>query len=193
MTPDQRRSSILDAVLPLVLESGPQLSTREIAAASGVAEGTIFRVFDSKSDLINAAICRALTPTNLLTELGSLTDAADPAPPLPELTEAIVAGLREHARNTHRLMGQLARPDGAGPPPDSPGPHGRDVGRAVVSAVAELLEPYSSELAATPLTSTGAIVALSYGSLLAEPAPTAPEIAQIALHGITSTDGRQPC
>ena len=53
---------IVDAALPLLLEYGETFKTHDVAVAAGIAEGTIFRVFASKEDLIRAAIDRALDP-----------------------------------------------------------------------------------------------------------------------------------
>ena len=50
MSPDERRAALIDATLPLLLEHGRGVTTRQIAEAAGVAEGTIFRVFDSKDE-----------------------------------------------------------------------------------------------------------------------------------------------
>ena len=56
MPPDARRQTIIDAARPLLIASGAQFTTRQVAEAAGVAEGTIFRVFDSKQDLLAAVI-----------------------------------------------------------------------------------------------------------------------------------------
>ena len=45
MAPDDRRKAILAVLVPLIVEKGGDVSTREIARAAGIAEGTIFRVF----------------------------------------------------------------------------------------------------------------------------------------------------
>lgn len=52
---------IIEATEPLLREHGRGVSTRQIAAAAGVAEGTIFRVFDSKESLIDAVLERAFS------------------------------------------------------------------------------------------------------------------------------------
>ena len=49
---EERRAAIVTAALPLFLEGGARVTTREIATAAGIAEGTIFRVFDDKHALI---------------------------------------------------------------------------------------------------------------------------------------------
>ena len=48
MSPDDRRRAIVAALVPLIVERGGEVSTREIAQAAGIAEGTIFRVFADK-------------------------------------------------------------------------------------------------------------------------------------------------
>lgn len=56
MAIDDRRTALIDATLPLLREHGRAVTTRQIAEAAGVAEGTIFRAFESKDDLILAAV-----------------------------------------------------------------------------------------------------------------------------------------
>jgi len=59
---EERRSAIVAATLPLFLEHGGAVTTREIAHAAGIAEGTIFRVFDDKTALLDSVIEAALDP-----------------------------------------------------------------------------------------------------------------------------------
>src|SRR5687767_7941218 len=56
LPPDERRAAIIEATLPLLLERGPNVTTRQIAEAAGIAEGTIFRVFPDKDAVLRAAI-----------------------------------------------------------------------------------------------------------------------------------------
>ena len=60
MTADDRRDALVDATIPLLHEHGRSVTTKQIADAAGVAEGTIFRVFDSKDDLLQASLEHAL-------------------------------------------------------------------------------------------------------------------------------------
>lgn len=62
---EERRTSIIDAVLPLLMEHGRAVTTRQIADAAGIAEGTVFRAFGDKETLIEAAVERYLDPAPL--------------------------------------------------------------------------------------------------------------------------------
>jgi AcrR family transcriptional regulator len=75
LSPDERRRAILDAVVPLLLEHGDDLTTRQIAEAAGIAEGTIFRVFDDKAALLLEAAREVMNPANGRADLmAALTD-----------------------------------------------------------------------------------------------------------------------
>lgn len=92
---EDRRAALLQAALPLVVERGLDVTTREIAAAAGVAEGTIFRVFDSKDDLLVAAAQRVFDTTVLEQELAQIRPELDLATRLTQLVEVNqVAGRR---------------------------------------------------------------------------------------------------
>jgi AcrR family transcriptional regulator len=62
LPPDERRAAIARATLTLLLETGATVTTRQIAEAAGVAEGTIFRAFPDKDAVIRAAIELAFDP-----------------------------------------------------------------------------------------------------------------------------------
>ncbi len=77
LTPDDRRTALVAATLPLLLEHGRTVTTRQIAEAAGVAEGTIFRVFDSKDDLVLAAVEQGMDIEPLLAALSSVDHDQD--------------------------------------------------------------------------------------------------------------------
>ncbi|MEU7909509.1 TetR family transcriptional regulator [Microbispora bryophytorum] len=57
---------IVHVTLPLVAEYGAAVKTSQIAAAAGIGEATIFRVFKDKDELLEACIAEALRPDNVV-------------------------------------------------------------------------------------------------------------------------------
>jgi len=65
---------IVAAALPLLLQHGDRVTSRQIAEAAGIAEGTIFRVFADKDEIIIAVIEAALDPEPLEVALSDIPD-----------------------------------------------------------------------------------------------------------------------
>ena len=86
MSVEQRQDMIIGVVIPLILEHGKDLTSKQIAEACGIAEGTIFRAFGSKDALIDAAFKTAFDVDPLIKALGRI----DRSLPLRErMTEAV--------------------------------------------------------------------------------------------------------
>lgn len=92
LAPEDRRDAILDAVVPLLRTKGRDVSTRALAEAAGVAEGTLFRAFGDKETLISAAIERIFDHTSLWAALRGIDGTA----PFEHRLDRVVALLREH-------------------------------------------------------------------------------------------------
>ncbi|MFD0887011.1 TetR/AcrR family transcriptional regulator [Streptosporangium algeriense] len=103
LPPDERRAALIASTLTLILAEGPDVSTRQIAQAAGVAEGTIFRVFATKDELVRAAITSAFDSTALI---GDLT-AVDRTAPLGTRLVAAVEILQRHTTRVFRLVDAL--------------------------------------------------------------------------------------
>lgn len=77
MAPDERRAALISATIPLLHEHGLEVSTRQIAHAAGVAEGTIFGVFQDKSSLVVMALIKGLDPQPTLDALDAIDRGLD--------------------------------------------------------------------------------------------------------------------
>lgn len=91
MAVDDRRKALIDATLPLLREHGRTVTTKQIAEAAGVAEGTIFRAFESKDDLILAAVDAGMDMQPFLDDLAAIDGSLDFRPRLLELVGRLQA------------------------------------------------------------------------------------------------------
>jgi AcrR family transcriptional regulator len=134
MAPDERKRAIVEAALPLIRKFGKDTTTKQIAVAAGIAEGTIFRVFASKQDLFEEAMAVAFDPELFIADLGTV----DAELPLRERLIALTALLQRRFVEIFALMTALAIPK----PPEKhrggPTQEWRDRGNALMVA---LLEP----------------------------------------------------
>jgi AcrR family transcriptional regulator len=103
LPPEERRSMIVAATLPLLLEHGDRVTSRQIAEAAGIAEGTIFRVFADKDEIILAVVEAALDPAPLETAL-------DDVPEELEFEERLIAAvviLQQRVIDVWRLVSSI--------------------------------------------------------------------------------------
>ncbi|WP_179775784.1 TetR/AcrR family transcriptional regulator [Amycolatopsis endophytica] len=103
MSAEDRRRMIVQAVLPLVIEHGAAVTTAQIARAAGIGEGTIFRAFTDKDELIDACIAEALKPD---TALAAIAEIPLDQPLRDRLTEAAEA-MSAHLERMGALMAAL--------------------------------------------------------------------------------------
>jgi AcrR family transcriptional regulator len=104
MPTEERRSTIVAATLPLFLAQGAAITTREIAQAAGIAEGTIFRVFPDKTALLDAVIEAALDPA----PVNGAIEKIDPTLPFEARLEAAVEILRKRTLYLFRVFSAAA-------------------------------------------------------------------------------------
>lgn len=105
MAPDRRRAMIAEAAVPLFLEHGAAVTTRQLAEHLGIAEGTIFRAFGDKESLVRAAVETFFAQSRERMAEGLV----DPSLPLEEKVAILVRGTRTWMRNMMRMLSLVDR------------------------------------------------------------------------------------
>ncbi|WP_315097350.1 helix-turn-helix domain-containing protein [uncultured Cellulomonas sp.] len=207
LPPDERRAAILLAVRPLLLQRGAAVTSRELAEAAGVAEGTLFRVFTDKATLVREAVLAAVDPAASVPELAAI----DRTLPLRDRLVAILAqglGRVGESMRWMALLHEISRLE----PGRSPSEHRaamrmwgqrQEAGTTAVNAtLAWLLEPDAEvlrlpvdeviELLTTVLmgSSMRTVDALRRG--LEVPAPSPERLVDLVLHGVLA-EGSPRC
>lgn len=113
--PQDRRRLLVETTIALVRERHELPSTRDIATAAGIAEGTLFRVYDTKDALVEAVVGAVVCPGPLAAQLAGI----EPGLPLRERTLAVTRLLMARFRDLLDLLGPLGV---VGPPPHHPHP-----------------------------------------------------------------------
>jgi AcrR family transcriptional regulator len=180
---EERRAAIVAAALPLFLEHGGAITTREVASAAGIAEGTIFRVFADKRALLEAVVDAALDPTPTEAALRAI----DPALDFEERVVSAVEVLRERVMHVFRVMA-AATTAGEGPPGATkrPPPELREL--------VALFEPEASRLRCSPTEAAHLLRGLAFAgthrSFVAGAELSPRQIASVLLDGIRRDPGR---
>lgn len=172
LPPEQRRAAIIDAVLPLLVERGAGLTTREIAAAAGVSEGTIFNVFADKDELLGAALLVALDPEPFEATIARI----DPSIPFEHRLVAATEVIQRRIVDIWRLLSQIGHHD-----------HDRHRPLPTSPALAALLAAEPERLRVDPVEAARVLraltLSLTHPMLTPEP-HTADDIVDMFLHGV---------
>lgn len=200
LSAEDRRAQILAAAVPLLRERGVDVSTRELAEAAGVAEGTLFRVFPDKVALLVAAVS------------GALEEATDSAPRRQELL-SIDRGLPLEERLTRvaelgsarigsimslvmLMRGIVARyPHVAESAPDHATRHAREREnrKVLIEAITDVIGPDAEALRIPVARVVDVLQTLVVASQLPWISPSPPlepaEVAAVLVHGVL----KKPC
>ncbi|MGS2645483.1 TetR family transcriptional regulator [Streptosporangium sp. LJ11] len=181
LPPDERRAALIASTLSLVLAEGPDVSTRQIAQAAGVAEGTIFRVFTTKDELVNAAVTSAFDSSPLLDEL----EAVDRTAPLDVRLVAAVEILQRRTARVFRVV------DAIGLKAVEAGRNHQSLSEEsalIQQALTDLIEPARDRLRLEPHEAARRLhlltVAFTHPRLVENDPVAAPEIVSMLLDGV---------
>ncbi|MGJ5827856.1 TetR/AcrR family transcriptional regulator [Streptomyces ossamyceticus] len=183
MSPEERRAMIIQTTIPLIAEYGAAVTTAKVARAAGIGEGTIFRVFADKDELLQACLAEAFSPEHAVRELGTI----DISQPLPDRLAEAAQALQAHLARMGAIAGSLhASGHRGGKHPGTVRGAGRDESTTRIrTALADLLEPDRAALRRPP----EQIAALFFGLLFTqphledEPEMTTQELVDVFLHG----------
>lgn len=150
LPPDERRAAIIAATRPLVLAHGADISTKQIAEACGLAEGTLFRAFPNKDAILHACVDDMLAPGPLVAAIARI----DRSLPLEgQLAEAVDL-LLESGRQIVGVFAVLHPKRGPGERPVEPKHPAHEDDKqawserrsAPIEALTRLIEPHAAAL-----------------------------------------------
>jgi len=196
MNQEERRAAIVRSTLPLLIEHGGNVSTSQIAAAAGIAEGTVFRAFKDKQDLLVACMQAGL---NSEEEVAVIERIGTDGP----LQERLTRGVEAISGYLDRMyaIGQALRVGGVSPEAMRERLHGDDEDREpgpppellrVSRAMSGLLDEATDNLRVDPeravrmllgLVFTNRMQGHGFGESMGDPA----EIVDLFLHGVIRT------
>lgn len=211
LSAEERRAAIIVATEPLLARRGQDVSTREIAEAAGVAEGTIFRVFPTKEVLIEAVVEDAFGLDAVGAELARIDLTLELETRMIQVAELLHRRLTRVVALLPTLAARRCQPGPSGPgsrsgssSPDSAGSGSFRIGpdrrereqRVIQAAVAAVLAPDADRLRVPPLQAARLLSAMlmsaAHPLLPGHPRPEPRQVVAILLHGIVAAPPEDP-
>jgi AcrR family transcriptional regulator len=187
LPPDDRRRAIVEAVIPLLVDRGAAVTTRQMAEAAGIAEGTIFRVFPDKCALIYEAVRVSVDPGPVQKALSGI----HPEAPLETQLAEAARFLLDRFDTVITLLGvlrTLPHPEAAEHSPGPP-PFVAIANAAINQALARIFEMHRHQLRIEPARAAsafrGLLLANAHPAMAITERLTVDEIVGVLLTGIT--------
>ncbi|XVV05245.1 TetR/AcrR family transcriptional regulator [Actinosynnema sp. CA-248983] len=187
MSPEDRREAIIAATLPLLYDHGANVTTSQIAKAAGIAEGTVFRAFKDKQELLATCVKSVLAVD---AELRLLEDARQAAT-LPERLSWAISAVSGYLDRMWKLMSVLRD---SGYHPDHEKHKGPPVEMQRISeGVARLFGPDAADLRIDPALAARLLLGLVFtnrmqGDGFGDSAADTDQLVELFLHGVLRGD-----
>ncbi len=186
MAPEERREELIYATRALLLEHGRSTTTRLIAEAAGIAEGTIFRIFPTKEELFQAVLDAEFRPDPFLGQLELISKDLE----LRERMLALTRLMQRRFQSIFRMMIAMGLPK----PPERRREDDERFRSYVESQMVALLEP-DARAFRVPLTEVVRMLRLltfsgTHPHISDPKALTAEEIVDVILHGTLLEEDR---
>ncbi|KAA2265267.1 TetR/AcrR family transcriptional regulator [Solihabitans fulvus] len=199
MSLDERRAAIVAATLPLLPEHGANVTTKQIATAAGIAEGTVFRAFKDKQELLTTCLEVAMRADAEVDQITRIPTSTPLTERLAEATDAVsgyLDRLWSLMQTMHRSGFDPRREHEAEGSRKGP----REQMQRVSTAIAELLAPEADSLRLTPDLTARLLLGLVFTNRMqgkgfgdeADDAAEPAQLVEVFLHGaLNSTGGRK--
>lgn len=182
-----RKAAIIAAVTPLLATRGAAVTSRDLAEAAGVAEGTLFRAFESKENLIHAVLENYLDADLLKERFAVIPDDAG----IEDVVARILHILSDRVAGLFVIASAVERKDRG--PHQNRHPHDKRAENLakINTVIAERLERHASQLSVSPDKAAEFVRGIAFSAALPHArgvsdiaSLSVDELTALALHGL---------